>query len=195
MRKVFSLFALTIPLLLLSGCLMGGEDQKLLDLALTIRGEYLAMTHFTAQAQVQADYGQRLYDYTLDVTGDSESITLSLTRPELLSGITARVQNGESFLEYEDLCLETGPLNDKGLSPMSAIPELLAQLRSGYLVAWNLEEDGSLHITCGDADTSPDTGTVYDLWLDSESHILLRGEISTNGRRCIQCTFPIFTKE
>ena len=89
MRKVFSLFALTIPLLLLSGCLGGGEGQKLLDQALTIRGEYLAMEAFSARAELTADYGQRVYPYTLEVAESGEEITLTVAQPELISGITA----------------------------------------------------------------------------------------------------------
>ena len=194
MRKVFSLFALTIPLLLLSGCLGGGEGQKTLDLALTIRGEYLAMTQCAARAELTADYGQRIYDYTLDVAGTAEELTLTVTEPDLIAGITARVKPGESFLVYDDLVLETGPLTDAGLSPMSAIPAMLEQLRGGYLMAWSLE-DGILRITCGDPGGTPDTGTVYDLWLDTESHALIRGEVSVDGRRCLQCIFTSFTKE
>ena len=78
---------------------------------------------------------------------------------------------------------------------MSAIPAMLEQLRSGYLMAWSTEENGTLRITCGAPDSTPDRGTVFDLWLDSESHSLLRGEISVDGRRCIQCIFTDFTKE
>ena len=193
-RKVISLFALTIPLLLLSGCLGGGEGQKILDLALTVRGEYLAMTQCAAQAELTADYGQRVYTYTLDVAGTAEELTLTVTEPDLIAGITARVKQGESFLAYDDLVLETGPLSEAGLSPMSAIPAMLEHLRGGYLMAWSLE-DGALHITCGDPGGTPDTGTVYDLWLDAESHALLRGEICVDGRRCIQCIFTSFIKE
>ena len=194
MRKVFFLFALTIPLLLLTGCFGGGEGQKMLDLALTIRGEYLAMTQCAARAELTADYGQRIYTYTLDVAGNGEELTLTVAEPDLIAGITARVKQGESFLVYDDLVLETGPLTDEGLSPMSAIPAMLEQLRGGYLMAWDME-DGALRITCGDPEGTPDRGTVYDLWLDAESHALLRGEVSSNGRRCIQCTFSSFTKE
>ena len=195
MRKVFLPFALMIPLLLTSGCFGGGEGQRLLDQALTIRGEYLAMSNFSARAELTADYGQRIYPYTLGVTGSDEEITLTILEPELLSGITARTARDGSFLEYEDLCLETGPLTAERLSPMSAIPAMLEQLRSGYLMAWSTEENETLRITCGDPDSTPDRGTVFDLWLDSESHSLLRGEISIDGRRCIQCIFTDFTKE
>lgn len=194
MRKVFSLFALTIPFLLLTGCFSGGEGQKLLDLALTIQSEYRAMTQFSARTELTADYGQRVYSYTLDVRGDGDEITLTVLQPEILAGITARRKDGETFLEYEDLRLETGFLSPDALSPMTAIPAMLDQLKGGYLMAWCME-DNTLRITCGDPEATPDRGTVYDLWLDTESHDLLRGEISVDGRRCIQCTFSAFTKE
>ena len=155
MRKGIILSALMIPLLLLSGCLGVGEGQKLLDQALTIRGEYLAMEGFSAQAELTADYGQRVCSYTLEVDASSDEITLTITQPDILAGITARCRNGDSFLEYDGLVIETGALNKQGLSPMSAIPAMLEQLRGGYLMAWNME-DGALRITCGD----PDLGTT-----------------------------------
>ena len=195
MRKGIILSALMIPLFLLSGCLGVGEGQKLLDQALTIRGEYLAMEGFSAQAELTADYGQRVCSYTLEVDASSNEITLTITQPDVLSGITARCRNGDGFLEYDGLVIETGALNKQGLSPMSAIPEMLEQLKSGYLMAWSSEADGSLRITCGQPDSTPDQGTVFDFWLDGNSHALLRGEVSVDGRRCIQCTFSSFTKE
>ena len=195
MRKVSFLFALMIPFLFLSGCLSGGESQKLLDLALTVREEYLATTQFSARAELTADHGQRVYPFTLDVTVEGDDLTLTIVEPTILSGITAKSKGGELFLEYEDFCLETGSLTDDGLSPMTAIPAMLEQLRRGYLMTWGTDTDGSLRITLGAPDGTPDTGTVYDLWLDPESHALLRGEISNNGRRCIQCTFSSYTKE
>ena len=195
MRKGIFLFVLMTPLLLLSGCFGGGEDQKLLDLALTIRGEYLAMESFSAAAELTADYGQRVYTYSLDAAAQGEELRLTILRPDIVSGITARINPDGGFLEYDDMSVETGPLTDEGLSPISAIPALLEQLRSGYITAWSSEQDGSFRITCGDPNVPPSMGTAYDLWFDPDSHALLRGEVSTDGRRCIQCIFSSFTKE
>ena len=49
----------------LSACGGGGGGSEAEELALTIRGEYLAMTSCAAQAVVTADYGQRVYRYEL----------------------------------------------------------------------------------------------------------------------------------
>lgn len=195
MRKVISLCVLMITLLPLSGCLFGDEAQKNLDLALTIRGEYLAMTQFSAQAELTADYGQRVYDFGLSVTGSVEETVLTVTAPEPVAGVTARLKADKGFLEYDELCIETGPLTADGLTPVSAIPALLDAVRSGYITACGTDDTGAFRVDYGEADTPPGTGTEYVLWFDSQSHALLRGEVTKDGTRCIECTFSSFTKE
>jgi len=194
-RKVFSLFALMTLLLPLTGCFGGGEGQKALDTALTIRGEYLALTDFSTQAQLRADYGQRVYEYTLDVAADETEMVLTIAAPELVAGTTARIRAGETFLEYDGVCVETGPLNEDGLTPISAVPALLEAVRSAYINACCFEDSGLLRCDCGSPDLPPGTGTEYVLWFHPDTHELVRGEISTEGFRCIECTFSPFTKE
>lgn len=194
MRKVLSFFALMILLLPLNGC-FGGEGQRALDAALTIRGEYLSMPRFSSQVNLRADYGQRVYDYTLDVSVSEEEILLTVAEPELIAGVTARVKSGESFLEYEDLRLETGPLDETGLTPISAIPKMLTAIRQDYLTSCSFDERGVLRVSCGDPDLPPGTGTEYTLWFHPETHDLMQGEISVDGVRRIFCTLSPFTKE
>ena len=89
MRKVFSLCVLMMTLLPLSSCFGGGEAQKALDTALTIRGEYLSSAAFSTQAELRADYGQRVYDYTLNISAGEEETVLTVTAPELWRRQTA----------------------------------------------------------------------------------------------------------
>jgi len=194
-RKGILLSALTIPLLLLGGCFGRGEAQQALDLALTIRGEYLSLNAYSAKAALTADYDRRVYDFQVEVTADEEQTTLVITAPELLSGITARWQEEEGFLEYDGLSVETGPLNDQGLTPMSAIPALLEAARSAYITASCLEDAGLLRMDCGSPDVPPGTGTEYILWFTADGHDLVRGEVLQDGLRRITCTFSQFTKE
>jgi len=182
-------------LLPLTGCFGGGEGQKALDTALTIRGEYLALTDFSTQAQLRADYGQRVYEYTLDVAADETEMVLTIAAPELVAGTTARIRAGETFLEYDGVCVETGPLNEDGLTPISAVPALLEAVRSAYINACCFEDSGLLRCDCGSPDLPPGTGTEYVLWFHPDTHELVRGEISTEGFRCIECTFSPFTQE
>ena len=180
-------------MLLLTGCGGGQADETGAEaLAVAIRGEYLAMTGCSLQAQVNADYGQRVYDFTLSVTNDGEETAVVIREPEMLSGVTARIHGEEGTLEYDDLSLETGPLDGDGLSPVTALPELLEAARSQYIQACSLT-GGVLEVRCADPEEKPGTGREVTLWFDAQTHALTGGEISWDGRRVIACDITEFT--
>ena len=108
MRKL--LFCVPMMILLLSACTGGAEGNEAEELALQIRGEYLAMSSCAGQAAITADYGQRVYQYELAVAVDGEETTLTLSAPDTVAGITARVTGQDGQLEYDGLSVETGPL-------------------------------------------------------------------------------------
>lgn len=179
--------------LLLAGCGAAEEDGAE-ELALTIRGEYLAMDSCAAQASITADYGQRVYQYELAVSVTEEETTLALTAPDTVAGLTARLSGEENLLEFDGVSVETGPLDSSGLSPVSAVPALLEAARSGYITACTLEEDGPLlRVDCGDPALSPGEGTETSLWFDAATHALTKAEISVDGFRVILCDFKGFT--
>lgn len=191
MRK--RLFCVLMMTLLLAGC-GGGGGNEAEELALSIRGEYLALDACSAQAAVTADYGQRVYEYELAVSVDGEETVLTLSAPETVAGLTARLTGEENLLEFDGVSVETGPLDGDGLTPVSAVPALLEAARSGYITACALEEDGTvLRVDCGDPIGSPGSGTETALWFDTSTHALIRGEVSVDGFRVILCEFSGFT--
>ena len=134
-----------------------------------------------------------MYQYELAVAVDGEETTLTLSAPDTVAGITARVTGQGGQLEYDGLSVETGPLDPEGLSPVSAVPALLEGARSGYIVSCALEEDGTLlRMDCGDPEGTPGTGSEVSLWFDTSTHALSRGEISVDGFRAILCEFTDF---
>ena len=195
MRKL--LFCVPMMILLLAACgggSAGGSEEE--TLALAIRGEYLEMTSCAATAEITADYGQRVYQYTMSVEASEEETDLVITAPETVAGITARLKDKDSLLEYDGIAVETGPMNQQGLTPVSAVPALLEETRSGYMRACALEEDGTLlRMDCGDPEGEPGKGVETTLWFDAETHALARGEIRVDGFRAILCEFTQFTKE
>lgn len=179
--------------LLLAGC-GAAEENGAEELALTIRGEYLAMDSCAAQASITADYGQRVYQYELTVSVTEGETTLALTAPDTVAGLTARLSGEENLLEFDGVSVETGPLDSSGLSPVSAVPALLEAARSGYITACTLEEDRTLlRVDCGDPALSPGEGTETSLWFDAATHALTKAEISVDGFRVILCDFKGFT--
>ena len=187
---------LCVPMIiLLAGCGPAKVSQGE-ELALVIRGEYLEEAPWTASVSITADYGRRVYQYELEAAWDGAETTLTLTAPETVAGITARLEAGGSLLEYDGTVLETGSLNGEGLTPLSAIPALVEAARSGYITAVSLDgEAGTLRMDCGDPEGEPGEGTETSLWFDADSHALVRGEISLDGFRVILCEFTQFTKE
>lgn len=191
MRKLLCCVLMTmLPLLTACGTGQGRENQAE-TLALTIRGEYLEMTDCTAVAEVTADYGQRVYQYTIDVDWGEEETTLTLTAPETVAGMSARLQGKDSFLEYEELSLETGPMDDRGLTPVSAVPALLEAARSGYIRTCALEEE-RLRVDCGEPEGEPGQGREITLWFHRDTHVLEGGEVRLDGVRAILCQFREF---
>ena len=197
MRKLL----LCVPMisLLLAACGGGVQGSEAEQLALLVRGEYLAMTSCSMEASITADYGQRVYQYELTARGEGEEMTLTLTAPETVAGVTARLDGGTGLLEYDGVSVETGPLDGDGLTPMSALPALLEAARSGYIRACSLEdqEDGSrlLRMDCGQAEGQPGTGTETSLWFDPGTYALVRGEVAVEGFRVILCECSNFTFE
>ena len=191
MRKC--LVCVLMTTLLLTGCGKAGVSEAE-ELALTIRGEYLAMNGCAARAAITADYGQRVYQYEMSVAVNGEETVLTLSAPDAVAGLSARMAGEENLLEFDGVSVETGPLDENGLTPVSAVPALLEAAKSGYITACALEEDGTLlRVDCGDPVSSPGMGTETVLWFDAATHALVKGEISVDGFRVILCEFSDFT--
>ncbi len=186
----FRLLFVILSLLITSGCSSQGEDSYHQE-ALLARTAYLSLQNATAVCELTADYGERVYDYTMVLSVSQENgsfhSSLQLTAPELLSGIAVS-QEGfgkESTLQWEDMILETGDLSDNGFTPMTAIPLLLETLCSGYLETVTLKSNGVLELYSRNPDIPLGQGQEVTLWLSPDSYALLGGEIFQEGQRVI----------
>jgi len=195
------LCALMMTLTLLTGCGGAGErgGNSAEELALSIRTEYLAMTACAATVDITADYGQRVYEYTLSVDWQKNGETvLTVLEPENIKGITARMESGSARLEFDGASLETGMLSAEGLSPMEAVPAILDYIFSGYIAECDFETVGEkrqLWFCCRDPERAPGVGTEAVFWFDETTHALDRAEVLSDGYTVIQCVFIAFTKE
>ena len=198
MRAIRYCTPMILLLLLLGGC-DGDKTQSEEALALEIRTDYLAMNACSGIAEIRADYGQRVYDYTLDFTWQKEGdMVLTITQPEEVAGVTAVLRQGETMLEYEDVRLETGPISPEGFSPVDSLPVLLEYIRTGSITQCGselLNTTEALRLQCGDPEAASGRGTEAVLWFDKETHALLQGELRSDGFTVIHCNFSTFTKE
>ena len=191
------LWAPVIPLFLslcLGGC--SGTTQEN-QLALDLRTEFLAIDGCAGAMEVWADYGQRVYQYTVEFSGTQEAgLTLVITAPQEVAGITAQVEEGQTWLSFDGVRLETGPLNQEGLSPLDALPAFLTAMQSGCIAESGSEwlgEREALRLCCRDPAEEPGQGLETVLWFDKEGKNLLQGELRNEGSTVVRCVFSSFT--
>lgn len=184
--------------LLLTACGGSGRDDPR-QLASQIRGEYRNLAGWNATVELAADYGERVFDFTVEARCKmGGEMVLTVVEPALLKGITARLKDGEGMLEYDGAGVSVGPLDEEGLNPISALPAILTQLTRGYMAQcdWDgREEERVLRIHFRHPDKQELEGTEYTLWFHPESHVLLRGEVSVGGQRRLTAVFTDFTME
>lgn len=192
--KVYRIMALSILLaVLLCGCTGSQEEDQL---ALQLREDFLTMAGCSGQMKLTADYGQRVYTYSVTFSSDQEQgMTLVLTAPEAVAGITATIEHGQTNLVYDGVRLETGPLNKDGISPLDALPALIAAVQNGCLAETGSEllgETDTLRLCYRDSEQGTGEGTETTLWFCKDRKTLLRGELRSSGSTVIRCEFSAF---
>lgn len=192
MRRIVS--CVLMMALLLAGCGKSGAESPE-NLAARIRGEYLNLAGWKGNMDVTVEYEDRFFDFSLAVTWEREGETvLTITAPELVAGITARIVDGEGYLTYDGASLSTGPITGEGLTPMEAVPFLMEQVTTGYMARCALA-DGVLTVLCRDPANAEGEGIECTLRFDADTHDILEMEAAWNGFTVLRAGITDFTKE
>lgn len=174
-------------ILLLTGCGESGElEQKIDALRRTLDGA--GKLSFTAE--VTADLGESQFTCTLRCTAAAEETVLTVTEPEIIAGVTARLGGGETKLEYDGVELAVGA-TEGGFTPVGAVPVLLEAVRSGHVTQCWREKAGEEELLA--ARTYIDESSYALLWFREESMEPVYGELVTGDRAVIQCAISEFT--
>lgn len=169
---------IALVLILLTAC---SETRNRIDRAMALRAELLrSPCSFTAE--ITADYGDKVYSFTLDCAGDEQgNVTFSVTEPESIRGITGTVTGEGGFLTFDEAALQFAMMADGQVTPVSAPWLLLKTLRGGYLTSAG--EDGELLRVTID-DSYEDDALQLDIWLDS-GDLPVRAEVLYGGTRIL----------
>lgn len=187
MRRM--LLLLPALVILLAGCGGGGSREKQAFLALRTR--WLEAREVSLHAELRADYGERVYDYTLLYTGDEETGLLQVEAPKLIEGVEVLLDAGRVTLRCQDTLLDTGAVAGR-YSPLQALPlQLHAWRKASVLDCWRESRDGAdclvadLDLTgAGEAET-----LRCRAWFDAESGEPRFSELSVDGRTTVSCRF------
>lgn len=175
-----------LVLCFLTGC---SGAAKEIERGMALRSKLLKATSCTFDAEITADYGDKLYQFSMACQGDAQgNITFTVTAPETIAGITGKIAQSEGQLTFDDAALQFDLMADGQVTPVSAPWILLKTLRSGCLTAAGVEGD-LLRLTIDDS--YEDDALRLDIWLDAEN-IPVRGEILYDGRRILSLSVTNF---
>lgn len=161
----------------LSGC---SQQQKPLEQGLTLRQQLLASEGCRFVGEITADYGDKLYAFTLECQGDSQgNVTFQVTAPDTICGISGKLAAEQGKLSFSGTELAFPMMAQGMLSPVGAPWVFLNTLRSGYVRLAG--EDGDyLWLTIHDS--YREDALQLDIWLD-KSLVPVRCEFLQDGRR------------
>jgi len=188
---VISVRRLVVPilalLLLLTACSREQDPKERVE---EIRDRFLTSTQRFA-ADLTADYGDRVHHFTLRF--DSAQSTLEVLAPEIIAGIIIEVSEGGTLLLFDGAELNTGPLTEDGLSPLAALPTIVAEWKEGLIVSAHYETFHGLRTVV--MTTAISDRVQHSTWFNTETDLPIRAEILADGFAVIHVTFegsPLF---
>lgn len=167
-----------VAVVLLTGCTGARSEVE--------RGMALRTKLLTAQcsfsADVKADYGDKLYTFSMDCQGNEKGeLAFTVTQPETISGITGIITRENGRLTFDDKALAIPLLADDQLTPVSAPWIFLKTLRSGYLTSAGMDGE---RLRLSIDDSYREDALHLDIWLDGED-IPERCEIRYHERKIL----------
>ena len=166
-------------LCLLAGC---AQNPKEVEQGLKLRSQILQGNGCSFQADITADYGDKLHTFSVACEADQEGdLSFTVTKPESISGITGSIKKGEGYLTFADTALQFDPMTDDQITPVLAPWIFMKTLRGGYLTSAG--KDGKyLRLTIDDS--YEEDALTLDIWL-GEDRLPVRAEILYDSRRIL----------
>jgi len=176
MKRLCSVLVLVA---MLTACENGSDEM---ERAMGIRSRILKAESCDFEAEITADYGDKVQRFSVSCKGDERGdLSFTVMSPEEISGISGTIKENLGNLSFGDRALSFPLLTDDQLSPVSAPWIFLQTLRSGYITSVGKEED-LLRVTIHD--TYEEDALQLDVWLN-EQDIPVRSEMLYDGRRIL----------
>lgn len=184
MRKLTA--SILIFVLLLAGC---KNTDAPLDQAIRLRNKLLDSNGCSFQAGITADYGQKLYAFSMDCQVDKMgNLTFAVTEPTTIAGISGKITQAGGAITFDDQVLAFQTIADGQVSPVTAPWLFIHTLRSGYLKGCAQGASG-LEISIDDSYAEE----ALHLNIITQGDIPVSAEIFWQGRRVLTLTVENFT--
>ncbi|MBQ3054843.1 MAG: hypothetical protein IJC88_01930 [Oscillospiraceae bacterium] len=151
-----------------------------------IRTRYRDLTKTTLRAEVSAEFSDRVSTYLLDYVyrKDGESC-ITVVEPESIAGITVKLSGETPILSVGETSLETGALDENGLTPISALPRLIRLWESSAAQVEAVKENGKEYLLA----VYEENDCVYRTLFSRESYLPVRGEIFSADKCVLRVRF------
>lgn len=181
MKKLISL----VLLVLLAGCAF----QDNVDKAIALRQQLLNSKGCKFDAEITADYSDKLYTFAMKCTADSNgNVDFCITSPETIAGIEGNINAENGQLRFDDQILVFDLLTEELITPISTPWLLLKTLRGGYIDAAGI--DGDLYRVQID-DSYEDDPLRLDIWLNADNQPSC-ADVFHDGRRVVSIKLENF---
>lgn len=174
-----ALAAALLAIVVLTGC--SGKNEEL-EQGLKLRTRLLTGNGCQFDAEITADYGDKLHVFALQCQADKEgAVQFRVTKPESIAGIEGTLDAGDGALTFDGTALHFPLLADNQVTPVSAPWLLMKALRAGYL-----RSAGSAGaLTQLSLDDSYDEDALHlDIWLNEEK-LPVKAEILFRERKIL----------
>lgn len=175
--KRLCLISAVLFCLLLTGCGSGRSEKKFEDFSASMQDR--SSLSFTAR--VRAEYDDRTVKFTLAYAGEGDNCTISVIEPEIISGIAMRFEDGKSVLDCKGIFIDTGFLDENGLTPVNALPLIVKALVSGHLDSCGKDGDELIWYLI------PCDGMSVEVHLCGEPLKPVHAELISGGRVRVFC--------
>lgn len=171
--------------LIIAGC---QKEETTMQTALDFRTELLSAGGCHFLCDVQADYGEKVYSFSLDCEYDGEDARLTVLQPENISGISATVHGEDATVEFDGISLQFGELAKGKVAPLS-IPWLLGSAWTKDYISYSGQDGEHVRLTC--LKGYDDNEITIDTWLSDG--IPVNVEVSYDGQRVLSATIREFS--
>lgn len=179
------LFVLMISLALLAGC--GNTAKQDEERVEQFRQQLSQALVITVTAEIRADYGDTVAEFVVACTAQGDEISIEIVQPEMVAGVKARLTGEDARLEYEDIILDAGVVTSDDMSPVSALPSIIASLKEGYLKAtWRESEGDDLYLV---AQMTVSDSVMQAMWFSYPDMIPKYCEIRSGEHVTVYCAF------
>ena len=178
--------SLILAVLCLTGC---GKENPELERGLALRARAQQAGSCSFSAQLEADFGDQLYEFSLDCQTSSEGkMAFQVTGPETISGITGTLSQEGGALTFEETALAFPMLSQGLVSPVSGPWLFWKALTAGCITSACVEGE-ALRLSL--SDSYEESALQLDIWCDGED-LPARVEICQEGRRILTISLSNF---